>query len=76
MAACEPIRPPTNWPTAMMPARAQTTWPPAARTTMPTTLLIRFSALVWAVARVSPMPSSMTRLSAKKDPVPGPKKPS
>ena len=55
---------------------AHNTWPPMANTTTDTRLLEKFSALVWAVARVSPMPIRVTRARAKKDPAPGPKKPS
>ena len=63
IAAREPSRPPMNWPTAIAPPSAHSTWPPSPSTTTETRLLVRFSALVCAVARTSPMPSSVTRLS-------------
>ncbi|MNT41776.1 hypothetical protein D3C72_1781500 [compost metagenome] len=53
-----------------------TTLPPSAKNSREAILEVKLSNLVWAVARAMPKPASATKPMAKKDPVPGPKKPS
>ena len=71
-----PRLPPMTWPQAIVPAIVQATFPKVIKTAAETRLLVKFMALVKAVARSKSMPATVTQASAQKAPVPGPKKPS
>ncbi|MOA47834.1 hypothetical protein D3C78_1705060 [compost metagenome] len=72
----EPKRAPMNWPSAMQKPTLHTTLPPRAKNSREAMLEVKLSSLVWAVALAMPKPARATKPMAKKEPVPGPKKPS
>lgn len=72
----EPIRPPINWPIAIVNPIPQATCPPIVKKSKEAMFEVKLSNFVLAVAFAMPKPARETNAIAKNEPVPGPKKPS